>query len=445
VHVLNLATGEGAAARPEIRLPSVYAVAAGTLHGRPVAVAGGSPNYAWYLDTGEPLANQPDWAETALSVAVADVAGRAITVAGTWSTGVVVADLETGRRIGAPVDIPGSQVRDVGVVTIAGRPVVIGRSSLCIRALYLDLPWLPPREAEISYNEFAAQDLTPPPPALFPTKRFTRYPHGSGLSMALSSIDGQPIVISGHERGDIDIFEVTSGLPLQPSLGGGQSNISAVACQHLGGREVMAFGALDGTVGVADLTDLSVQTVIRTLAPVWAIALAEPDHCVIGTEKGLIAIRLPFPPRTGQDRGARRVRLPVDIRATRACQVHDKHLYPAEKDGHPVQRLCLKGVQQGGIRRPDSLSYPGGHCYLLPDRLEITAAAPEGGPAVPPLVIRLTRHIAEPVDDWEAYLTNGCHFGVGVDSGGSWIVLACYRRSERDWLLAEMKKRLGNR
>jgi WD40 repeat protein len=444
VRVLDLVTGEDAAAQPAVRSGSL-AVATGTLHGRPVAVAGGYPNHAWYLDTGEPLANQPGWPDIAHSVAVASMAGRVIAVAGTWSDGIVVADLETGRLIGDPVDMPGGPVRDVGVATVAGRPVVIARTDMGILARYLDLPWLPPRKAGISYREFTAQEETPPPPELFPAKRLTRHPHGNGWCMALGAIEGQPIVISGHDRGDIDIFEATSGLPLQPSLGGGESNIAAIACQRLGGREVMAFGALDGTVAVADLTDLSVQTAIRTHATVWAIALAEPDHCVIGTEKGLIAIRLPFSPRTGQAGGARRVRLPVDIRAARACQEHDKQLHPAEKDGHLGRRLCLKGVQQGGIRKADSLSYPGGHCYLLPDRLEIVAAGSAGGTAVPPLVIDLRSHLAEPVDDWEAYLTNGCHFGVGVDSGGRYVVLACYRRSERDWLLAEMRKRLGRR
>lgn len=444
VRVLNLVTGEDAAAQPKVRSRGL-AVATGTLHGRPVAVAGGYPNHAWYLDTGEPLANQPGWPDTAHSVAIADVAGRVIAVAGTWSDGIVVADLETGRLVGDPVDIPGGPVRDVGVVTVASRPVVIGRTDMGIKARYLDLPWLPAREAGIGYREFTALDETPPPPALFPAKRLTRYPHGSGWCMALGAIDGQPIVISGHDRGDIDIFEVASGLPLQPTLGGGESNIAAVACQQLGGRQIMAFGALDGTVGVADLTDLSAQTAIMTLASVWAIALAEPNHCVIGTEKGLIAVRLPFPPRTGQDGAARTVRLPVDIRAARACREHDRHLQPAQRGGHRVQRLCLKGVQQGGIRKADSLSYPGGHCYLLPDRLEIVAAGSTGGAAVAPLVIGLRQHMAEPVDDWEGYLTNGCHFGVGVDTLDRYLVLACYRRSERDWLLAEMRKRLGRR
>jgi WD40 repeat protein len=444
VRVLDLMTGEDAAAQPPIQRQGL-AVATGTLHGRPVAVVGSYPNYAWYLDTSEPLAIQPGWPDSVHSVAISDVAGRVIAVGTTWRDGVVVTDLETGKLTGEPLDVPGGPVEGAGVVSVAGRPVVIMRTGMGIKARYLDLPWLPPRAPEMGYREFTRQEDTPPPPTMFPAKRLTRHPHSGGWCMTFGATDGQPIVISGHDGGDIDLFEVASGLPLHPTLGGGRSNISAVACRQLGGREILAFGALDGTVGIADLTDLSVQTSVETLASVWAIALAEPDHCVIGTEKGLIAIRLPFPPKTGHGSAERRVRLPVDIRAARACQEHDQHLQRVEKDGCLVQRLCVKGVQQSGIRKADSLTYPGGHCYLLPDRLEIVAAGAASEAPAPPLVIDLRQHMAEPLNDWQGYLTNGCHFGVGVDTLNRYLAVACYRRSERDWLLAEMGQRLGRR
>lgn len=444
LRVLDLMSGEDAPAQPAVRSRGGLAVATGMLHGRPVAVAGGYPNHAWYLDTGEPLAIQPGWPDTVHSVAIAHVADRVLAIGGTWRDGIIVIDLESGKPVGNPLDIPGGgPIRDVGVVTVAGRPVVIGRTGMIVRAQYLDLPWLPPRDPWMSYREFKVQDETPPPPAMFPAKHLSRSSHSGGWCMATGAIDGQPIVISGHDEGEMDLVEVASGLPLRPELGGGRSNISALAFQRLAGRDVMAFGALDGTVGIADLSDLSVQTSVETLASVWAIALAEPDHCVIGTEKGLIAVRLPFPPKAGQDPAERRVRLPVDIRAARACREHDQHLQRAEKDGRLVPRLCVKGVQQSGIRKADSLTYPGGHCYLLADRLEIVAAGPAS--ETPPLMIDLRQHMAEPVNDWEGYLTNGCHFGAGVDTLSSYLTVACYRRSERDWLLAEMKKRLGRR
>jgi hypothetical protein len=47
---------------------------------------------------------------------------------------------------------------------------------------------------------------------------------------------------------------------------------------------------------------------------------------------------------------------------------------------------------------------------------------------------------AEAVNDPEAYLKDGCHFGVAVHGDGDFRVLSCYRRSERDWLLQQINR-----
>lgn len=308
-----------------------------------------------------------------------------------------------------------------------------------IRARYLDLPWLPPREAEMAFAGFEAVEDTPLPPHLFPARRLTRYPHDGGWCMALGVFDGHPIVASGHDNGEIDLFAVATGLPIS-SLAGGNSSIGALAYQYLGKRPVIAAGAIDGVVRVADLHDLSALTIIATLAPVQALALAEPDHCLIGTEKGLIAARILFPSQPGQGTGTRgRIHLPTDIRATRSCPQHGSHRHDAEQDGRTVPRLCLKGVQlTWGRRKPQSLSYPAGHCYVMPGRLKILASGSGKEAAIPPLLIDLAHIYAEPVDDPEAYLKDGCHFGVAVHGDGKYRVLSCYRRSERDWLVREI-------
>jgi hypothetical protein len=93
----------------------------------------------------------------------------------------------------------------------------------------------------------------------------------------------------------------------------------------------------------------------------------------------MIAARIPFLAQAGQGTGTRRVRLPVDVRAARACPQHDTHRHEVERDGRTVSRLCLKGVQlTWGSRKADSLSYPAGHCHVMPGRLEIVA---DGYPA----------------------------------------------------------------
>jgi hypothetical protein len=59
-----------------------------------------------------------------------------------------------------------------------------------------------------------------------------------------------------------------------------------------GGRPVLASGALDGTVRAWDLNDTATAITISTRAAVAGIALAEPDLCVVGTTKGILAVRL---------------------------------------------------------------------------------------------------------------------------------------------------------
>jgi WD40 repeat protein len=446
LRILDLDTGEDAMPPPAaLARRNAAAVATGTLHGRPVAVTAGYVNQAWYLDTGEPLPHQPPWPEDATAVAVAEVGGRTIAVAGCRDKGVFVADLQTGDVIGEPFQAAGGAVLTVGVTLVSGYAVVVTRTSMGIRARFLDLPWLPAPAPELPYVGFAEREETPPPPPMIFTRRLTRHPHDGGWCMALDTFEGQPVVLSGHDEGRIDVFELASGLPLRPRLAGGTSSITAVASRRIGPRPVVAVGSADGVVRVADLTDLSALSVITTLAPVQALALAEPDHCLIGTDQGLIAARVSFPDQPGQGSGTHgRLHLPVDPRIAGACPEHARHRQVGEWHGREAPRLCVKGVQcTWGQRAKHPLSYAGGHLYLLPDRIEIVAPA-RGAEADPPLVLRFGTFYPAPVDDPEAYRADGCHFGLSLEEfAGAFRVLSCYRRSERDWLLDAITRSLS--
>jgi hypothetical protein len=408
------------------------------LNGRPVAVACGYASHAWYLDSGEPLSPQPRWPRGVRSVAIAEMGNRVVAVIPGEDRGAIVADLATGELFDEVVfGLPDSRLDGVAVTEVSGHPVLLVRGDLGIKARFLHLPWLPEPPAP---GLPVLGEETPPPPPLFPAKQLIAHPHSGGWCMAAGSFQGQPVVISGHAHGDIDLFAVASGLPLRPVFGAGTTDVSALAFSQLGSRPVIAVGGIDGAVRVADLTTLVILGEISTLAPVRAVALATPDHCLIGTEKGLIGARVTGIGQPGRVQGMpARLRLPVDIRAARTCPRHDDHVRHTGRGGDSVAEICVKGVQlHVGVRKPDSLSYPAGHCRVTSRRLEITADGPDWDR---PLVIDLARVFAEPVNDPEAYLADGCHFGIALDGDTAYKVLSCYRRSERDWLVEQVNRR----
>jgi hypothetical protein len=116
----------------------------------------------------------------------------------------------------------------------------------------------------------------------------------------------------------------------------------------------------------------AVIATIRTLAWVRTLALAPPDHCVIGAELGLVSIRVqpadPCPDAV--------VTLPSDARGARHCPVHAQHVQVREIDGEPVLRVCIKGLQLSNPRYSE-LSYPFGHCYVVSGRIVVGPDQPE--------------------------------------------------------------------
>jgi hypothetical protein len=53
-------------------------------------------------------------------------------------------------------------------------------------------------------------------------------------------------------------------------------------------------------------------------------------------------------------------------------------------------------------------------------------------------------YVEPPVEDHDAHLTNGCQFGVAIDHPTEpFLILSCYRRSERDWLIATIHQAMA--
>jgi hypothetical protein len=353
-----------------------------------------------------------------------------------------VSDLETGAPICEPITDLRDPVRAVDMVTMAGREVLVYARSNNVRARYF---WSFEDERQHKRARAESQELrqgdqvplsaesmtdTPPQPPRIGDK-LSR--HG-GRVVAVGSANGAPIVISGDDHGSIDLFTVETALPIGGPLTGHSSFITALAFEELHGGPVIASGSTDGTVRLWDPTDGSAIVVIVVRSWVRSIALLPPDRAIIGTEAGLIARRLAFastdPADNPPDQPPRRIRLPLDVRATRACPYHAKHVQMREYDGRPVLRVCIKGIQLGNPRF-HLLQYPQGRCYVLNDgRIVIgTENAPEDL-----LVLPVRDMYLKAEDTPHAYDYDGCHFGIAMDGHGGYRTLCCYTRTDRDSL-----------
>lgn len=448
VLVLDVTTGKPAAPVPAAAGTGwVKALAVGELHGRPVAVTSGRESHAWYLDSGEPLGITPGWPGDAVCLAIGTFGGRTVVAAGARREQVVLADLETGQPLGEPITGLREQPSGLALTTVSGYPVILVKHSMQIQPFFVRLPGMPDPPADW-VSGFSAQDQTPPPPPLLRKPRLTRHPHDAGWSLAAGIFRGQPIVISGHDHGEIDLITIASALPLSPQLGGPDSPIGALAYAPIGARAVLAAGAFNGLVMIADLNDLSEQVAIRTQAPVRALALGPPDRCLIGTDKGLISVRIPALAQDPPANPAHRVTFPYDVRAARACPSHGDHRQLADQDGTRVTRLCIKSIRRSGDPRTvRNLGYAAGHCFVFPDRLEITTGGLAGDQAEAEvdLMLPLRDLYVEPVEDPDAHQADGCHFGVVIHRDAGSLALSCYRRSERDWLIASILQLRDNR
>jgi WD40 repeat protein len=266
----------------QMDLREVRAVVTGTLRSRQVAVAleryGQPRGHAWYLDDGAPIG--PGWMPPdAEAVALARDGDRTLAIIGTFRGELVVADLATGEQVREPYAFR-DRISHVGLTKVAGVPVLVVACHGIVFCRYLHdadrQPWWqttarPIREDKVLPNR------------------------DTSWAMALGDLAGRPFVACGNEDGKVALYtfprERLAGTPLTGSF----DKISALAFSRLGGRSVLASGALDGTVRAWDLNDTATAITISTRAAVGGIALAEPDLCVVGTTKGILAVRLRFP------------------------------------------------------------------------------------------------------------------------------------------------------
>jgi WD40 repeat protein len=441
IQVLDLATGQPAAPPPAFRPASEGKLATAEADGRAIGVcSAGSLIHAWYLDTGEATQMSPvacgEWVE---SVATGTLGERAVVLGGFFDRKIRIFDLETGQPASDPIKCEISRVTDLGVIPHSGRSLLIFNRSGMVRCRFVGLARTPATIEELlaGAGDFAAQDDSPPaPPRVGKGVALNRSGDGGGQGMALAVLDGTPVVLSGHDDGRIDVFTIGTALPVGPPLLGHESEVTALAFAELGGCPVAASGGRDGTVLIWDLARASGIAAIHTTSLVRDLALCPPDYCVIGTERGLLAVRFRLPERPAAPRPGR---IPPDTRGARACAVHEGHVTEIAVSCMPVPRICIKGIQVGNPRT-DPLDYPAGHCYVFPDRLIITGPHRPGRPAGG-LQIPLGHAHVEPADAPHAHELDGGHFRISIEAERCCRALCCYRRSERDLLMQLMRDR----
>ena len=77
---------------------------------------------------------------------------------------------------------------------------------------------------------------------------------GGVISVAVGTVDGRPVIVSGGSDGTVRVWDLTSGGPRGEPLRGHDGGVTSVAVGTLEGRPVIVSGGDDGTVRVWDLT-----------------------------------------------------------------------------------------------------------------------------------------------------------------------------------------------
>jgi hypothetical protein len=242
---------------------SVAALAVGELDGRPVTVAGceDATVRVWDLTTGEligqPIVGHsgPVWA-----VALGELDGLPIAVTGGEDSTVRILDMAAGAFLGSPLIGHTAPVNSVALGFLGDRLLAVSASDDHTLRLW---------------------DLTNGQPVSVLTG------HDDWVNgVAFSLLDGQPIVISGSTDETVRVWDIENGRLIH-TLTGHTGPVSSVASGFLDGKSIAISGSTDETVRVWDLENGQLySTLTGHVGRVRAVALGDLDGLPIAISGG---------------------------------------------------------------------------------------------------------------------------------------------------------------
>lgn len=317
----DAATGQVVAAPFAGHLSPVTAVAFGRLDGA-LVVASGSTDHTvrlWDAASGRPLAAPfTGHADSVRSVVFGHVDGRAVVVSAGDDRTVRIWDAATGAPICEPFTGHRSSVNAVAFGRLNGRPVVVsgsndhkvqiwdaGTQELCFRPIDAHHGYVSAvRFTSLQGRPIVVSGGNDHVVRLWDAR--TGESVGGPLtghandvnSVAALEVGNRLLVVSGGNDGTVRTWDAMSGRQVGATFTGHEGRVFASAIDRLGNRTVVVSGGADQTLWVRPCAEEHEEqpvagTRIRLAATVNCVAVRDASHLVVGTELGIVSLRLP--------------------------------------------------------------------------------------------------------------------------------------------------------
>ncbi|MEU7748924.1 AAA family ATPase [Nonomuraea sp. NPDC049158] len=249
----------------------IYAVAAGQLDGRPIAVSGGEDGTIriWDLHAFQPVGAPLTGHTSAVSaITLGELNGLPIVVSGSRDGSIRIWDLRAGKQLDAPLRDSGDTAFSLTIAQVDGTPaIVVGGESGMVESWNLSTRaslGTPLNGLSGFVDGVASGRLGATPIAVSSTQNgkvqvwdlkkgeqigdsMTGH-DGSAGTVAVTDVDGVPAAISGGDDGTLRLWDLKTRKERGAPLIGHRGAVEAVAAGPADGRAIAVSGGQDGTV-----------------------------------------------------------------------------------------------------------------------------------------------------------------------------------------------------